>query len=72
MMSNQRDELLKYLRENNGITRPDSFYKLGMTNLSSRIMELEQEGHCFWRDKVTVIALNGRECSTMRYSLVKS
>ncbi len=70
-MAKQKDDLLEYLRKNDGITRPDSFYQLGMTNLSSRIMELEKDGYIFWRDKVTVIALNGKECSTMRYSLVE-
>ena len=52
----QKDRLLDYLLQQEGraITRLESFNKLGIVELSARIIELENEGYVFHKPRIKV------------------
>lgn len=44
---NQRELVLKYIKDFGSITSYESFIELGITQLATRIFELKEEGYCF-------------------------
>lgn len=48
----QCERILKYMRENDGITSMDAF-RLGCTRLSARIADLKKDGHKIYAERVT-------------------
>lgn len=71
-MESQRHEVLQYMREHGSITRMESFIQLGITELSSRIGEIERiDNICIDREPITVKARNGRAVKVMKYSIAK-
>lgn len=68
----QREEVLEYLRTHGSITRMESFINLGITELSSRIGEIERiDNVMIAREPITVKARNGRSVKVMKYSIAK-
>lgn len=42
---NQKERVLKHLKQGNSVTCLDAFQILGITQLAARIFELKREGH---------------------------
>ena len=71
-MESQRHEVLQYMREHGSITRMESFLEIGVTELSSRIGEIERIDNIrIDREPITVKARNGRVVKVMKYSIAK-
>ena len=68
----QREEVLRYMQQMGSITRMESFIQLGITELSSRIGEIERIDNIrIDREPITVKARNGRAVKVMKYSIAK-
>lgn len=68
----QREEVLQYLRTHGSITRMESFINLGITELSSRIGEIERIDNIrIDRTPITVKARNGRSVKVMKYFIAE-
>lgn len=67
----QRDRVLLYIQEFGSISRREGFIDLGITELSSRIGELEAMGYRFYRKTETSKNRYGENVSYMRYSLIE-
>lgn len=66
----QREEVLNYMREHGSITRIESFYRIGVTELSSRIGEIERIDKVrINRKPITIKARNGRTVNITKYSI---
>lgn len=65
----QKEQVLRYLKTHAYITRIESFYELGVCELSSRIGELENDGYKFNRQPVTIKNANGVTVTIKKYSL---
>lgn len=67
----QKQRILEYVKEFGSISRREGFMDLGITELSSRIGELEAIGYRF--DRKTEVSKNryGDETSYTRYTLIK-
>ncbi len=63
----QKVEIIEYLKQHGAITRWLAFRDLGVSELSSRIGELEREGFEIPRETVTVEARNGRRVKVTQY-----
>ena len=48
----QNERILKYLKENNGITSLEATLRLNCTRLAARIADLEKMGHKFRHERV--------------------
>ena len=71
-MMTQREEVLRYMQQMGSITRMESFIQLGITELSSRIGEIERIDNIrIDREPITVKARNGRAVKVMKYSIAK-
>jgi hypothetical protein len=46
-MKNQRELIIQYLKDFGSITSYQAYIDLGITQLSTRIKELKEEGYCF-------------------------
>lgn len=70
-MESQRYEVLQYMREHGSITRMESFLEIGVTELSSRIGELERIDRVkIKREPITITARkNGKKVRITRYSI---
>lgn len=66
----QRDRVLQYMRENNGITAYEAVVEVGCTQLSARICELQREGHMFSTEVIKNINRYGDACHYYRYRYV--
>lgn len=66
----QRDRVLQYMRENNGITAYEAVVHVGCTQLSARICELQKEGHMFSTEVIKNINRYGDACHYLRYRYV--
>ena len=66
----QRDRVLQYMRENNGITAYEAVIEVGCTQLAARICELEKEGHIFSTELIKNINRYGDRCHYLRYRYV--
>ena len=66
----QRDRVLQYMRENNGITAYEAVVHVGCTQLSARICELQKEGHMFSTEVIKNINRYGDHCHYLRYRYV--
>ena len=68
----QREEVLNYMREHGSITRIESFYRIGVTELSSRIGEIERIDKIrINRKPITIKARNGRKVNITKYSIAE-
>ena len=65
----QKERVLQYIQDFGSITRAQAFTDLGICELSTRILELEELGHKFNRDKHTVKNRYGDKVTVMKYSL---
>lgn len=66
----QRDRVLQYMRENNGITAYEAVVEVGCTQLSARICELQREGHMFSTEVIKNRNRWGDPCHYLRYRYV--
>jgi len=71
-MSTQRFEVLQYMRTHGSITRMESFLNIGVTELSSRIGELERLDNVrIKRTPITITAKNGKKVNITKYSILE-
>lgn len=68
----QKADVLNHIRQHGSITRMEAFETLGVCELSSRILELEKDGHEFTRQWQEGRAKNGRKWRVVRYGLVRN
>ena len=66
----QKDEILAYMKKNNGITTMQAFRHLGVTRLSARIFDLKEDGNRIECETIVVKTRRGTEHVT-RYYLAK-
>lgn len=66
---NQREEILKYIKQFGSITRFEAMRDLGVAELSSRIGELEAKGYAFNRTTERFTTRLGKKSHYTRYSL---
>lgn len=66
----QRDRVLQYMRENNGITAYEAVTEVGCTQLSARICELQKEGHMFSTEIVKTRNRYNEPCHFLKYRYV--
>lgn len=69
-MRTQKQDILDWFRAHKTLTRMQSYTELGVCELSSRIGELERDGHKFHRKNVQGTAKNGRKYTITEYSLI--
>ena len=69
MKLNQRDKILNYLKEFGSITAYESFIDLGITQLSTRLSELEDRGYKFKKEWVSKKNRYGNPVSFKKYML---
>lgn len=67
----QRAALLSYMEQHGSVTRAEAMTKLGVVELSSRLLELEGLGFKFNRQPVQVRNRYGRTVRVCRYSIAK-
>ncbi len=68
----QREEVLNYMRRHGSITRMESFLQIGVTELSSRIGEIERIDKIrIKRTPITIKAKNGKKVNITRYSIAE-
>lgn len=65
----QNDQILSYMKANEGITTMDAFLEIGCTRLASRICELKKEGYCIGKRQVEVKNRYGKPLMVTEYSL---
>lgn len=65
----QKEEILKYMRNNGGITQLQATNSLGCTRLAARISDLRAEGHDIKKEMITVQKRFGGKARVARYSL---
>lgn len=71
-MSTQRHEVLQYMREHGSITRMESFLNIGVTELSSRIGELERLDNVkIKREPITITVRSGKKVNITKYSILE-
>ena len=71
-MTTQRHEVLQYMRAHGSITRMESFLNIGVTELSSRIGELERIDNVrIKREPITITAKNGKKVNITKYSILE-
>ena len=66
----QRDRVLQYMRENNGITAYEAVVHVGCTQLSARICELQREGYMFSTELIKNVNRYGDRCHYLKYRYV--
>ena len=66
----QRDRVLQYMRENNGITAYEAVVEVGCTQLSARICELQREGYMFSTEMIKNTNRYGDKCHYLKYRYV--
>jgi ribosomal protein S8 len=66
----QRDRVLQYMRENNGITAYEAVVEVGCTQLSARICELQREGYMFSTELIKNTNRYGDKCHYLKYRYV--
>lgn len=67
----QKEEILKYMKSNGGITQLQATNSLGCTRLAARISDLRAEGHDIKKEMITVQKRFGGKARVARYSLGK-
>lgn len=65
----QKEEILKYMQSNGGITQLQATNSLGCTRLAARISDLRAEGHDIKKEMITVRKRFGGKARVARYSL---
>ena len=63
----QKERLLDYLNRHGTITAREAVYKLGITQLSARIIDLERDGWTVPRKRVFVANWNGKKVRVTQY-----
>jgi len=66
----QRDRVLQYMREHNGITAYEAVKEVGCLQLSARICELQKEGHMFSTELIKNVNRYGDPCHYYKYRYV--
>lgn len=66
----QRDRILQYMRENNGITAYEAVVEVGCTQLSARICELEKDGYMFSTEVIKTRNRYNEPCRFLKYRYV--
>jgi predicted ArsR family transcriptional regulator len=66
-MNNQREEVLRYIKDHGSITSLKASQELHITQLSARIGELEKEGWTFERERISGVNTYGRAWHGFRY-----
>lgn len=68
----QRDRVLQYMKENNGITAYEAVTEVGCTQLSARICELEAEGYVFDKELIKTKNRYGDNTHYYRYRIARA
>lgn len=68
----QGERILQYMRDFGSITPMEAFRDLGITKLSTRVGELERQGHRIIRKPVDGINRYGEKTRYMSYSMERS
>ena len=69
---NQRNRIIRYLKDFGSITAYEAVSELGILQLSSRLGELEKMGYSFERERLTRKNRYGEKVTFMRYSFPKN
>lgn len=67
---NQRDRVLRHIRKHGSITSMEAFDDLGITQLSSRLLELQRMGYKFMKTHETGKNRFGEKVWFVRYTLI--
>ena len=70
-MANQKNRILEYMRQHNGITPMEAFGELSITKLATRIGELIEDGYKIRKVWVDDVNRYGEHVRYMRYFLVE-
>lgn len=65
----QKEEILKYMKSNGGITQLQATNSIGCTRLAARIADLKADGHKIKKEWITVRKKFGGKVRVVRYSL---
>ena len=65
----QKEEILKYMKSNGGITQLQATNSLGCTRLAARIADLIADGYRIKKEWITVRKKFGGKVRVVRYSL---
>ena len=68
----QGERILQYMRDFGSITPMEAFRDLGITKLSTRVGELERQGHRIIRKPVESLNRYGEKTRYMSYSMERS
>ena len=68
---NQRERIVRYLKDNGSITAYEAVKELGILQLASRLGELEGMGYTFDRQRISKKNRYGETVTFMRYSFPK-
>ena len=70
--ANQKNRILEYMRQHNGITPMEAFGELSITKLATRIGELIEDGYNIRKVWVDDVNRYGEHIRYMKYYLVKA
>lgn len=65
----QKEEILKYMKSNGGITQLQATNSIGCTRLAARIADLKKDRHRIKKEWITVRKKFGGKVRVVRYSL---
>lgn len=67
----QKEMVLDYMRQHDGITAWEAFARLGVGRLSARIHELREEGYKVISQRVQSVNRHGKKVYFDRYKVVE-
>lgn len=70
MKSTQTERLIKHLENGSSITSLQAYNELGITQLATRISEIEARGYKLSRNRISVENRFKETCSVVKYLLV--
>jgi len=68
----QCQKIVAFVQEYGGITSRDAYKHLGVTQLGSRIFEMEHKGYTVDRERITVKDREGDPVSVVRYFNIRA
>lgn len=69
MSLSQQQRLIKHFQDGNSITSLEAYNKLGITQLATRISEIEARDMKITRQRIKVTNRYGESCSVVQYGL---
>ena len=68
-MESQKERVLGFMREHEGITSMEAFTELGITRISARIADLRADGHIIASKRESGLNRYGEKTNYVRYVL---